>query len=386
MAQYYYRGGGVYMSNGVLEMRGCTVAENRVTGVAASFNGKPNMAGGGVAATVGNAHEVEYMAVWHSILAGNTVDGAPSDLFTGSLVNFFSYGYNRIGTIDFSQILVPVPPWYCLSRKHYPKAGDRDNVPLAEALSLADARLHPTALSAGTDNGDKALLWYLPGPASRDVVPTYGYDVPYVMADCYIPGDNTDALLAEVLYKLDTDYAAPLGPGFSGQLPVTSGIAFSPSPYTWPTDNTSVPWISFWKSVDNAIGSRLGQEKLADEFWGSFRSATLEDGSVLAVETWTSSMLQLADRDQRGETRPSGLRGDAGAVEALPGEGGATTPPPSSGGGGGGGCSVLPSGAGGGSGAGDGLFLAATALLALRKGLRGGGASRGATGRPREGA
>ena len=99
---------------------------------------------GGIAATIGNAHAVEDLIIGQSIVVGNTVheiDGVgqagytianiyPQDVFSGSVFEFRSAGYNRIGVIDFSQILVPVgePAWETFSRKHYPKAGDEDGV------------------------------------------------------------------------------------------------------------------------------------------------------------------------------------------------------------------------------------------------------------------
>ena len=41
MVQYYYRGGGVYVGGGSLSVASCTIAENSVTGNAATFSGKP---------------------------------------------------------------------------------------------------------------------------------------------------------------------------------------------------------------------------------------------------------------------------------------------------------------------------------------------------------
>ena len=48
-----------------------------------------------------------------------------TDIFTGSLFHFKSRGYNRLGVVDFSQMLVPVGQvdWASLCRRHYPKAG-----------------------------------------------------------------------------------------------------------------------------------------------------------------------------------------------------------------------------------------------------------------------
>jgi len=118
----YYRGGGVYLGGGSLDVVASTITENAVTGTAATIGGKPNMGGG--AATIGNAHTVEYVWLRNSIVVGNTLNGAPEDWFVGSLTEFNSGGYNLVGRIDFSQILVPVPPWMDLSRKHWPKTDD----------------------------------------------------------------------------------------------------------------------------------------------------------------------------------------------------------------------------------------------------------------------
>lgn len=143
--QYYYRGGGVYMGGGYLSAASCTVVENEVTGNPATFSGKPNTGGGGIAATIGNAHVVESMDIRHSIIAGNLVNGSVNDVYTGSLLHFYSRGYNLVGEIDFSQILVPVPAWYDLSRKHWPKAGDQDGIDVSDGSTLVISHAtHPS--------------------------------------------------------------------------------------------------------------------------------------------------------------------------------------------------------------------------------------------------
>lgn len=117
------------MSNGYLQLYSSTVVENEVYGYPLSNDGfKPNMAGG-IVATIGNAHTVEEMVIEQSIIAGNVVHELDydsndidhtyyQDVFTGSLLHFYSYGYNLIGQINFDHILVPVPPWESLNRKH----------------------------------------------------------------------------------------------------------------------------------------------------------------------------------------------------------------------------------------------------------------------------
>jgi hypothetical protein len=135
LASGYWRGGGVYMSNGYLEIQNCTIVENEVRGVPRTDSlGRRNLAGG-IAATVGNAHAVEDLIIGNSIVAGNTVQEVggnryAQDIYSGSLFYFRSAGYNRIGVLDFSSILVPVgqPGWASLSRKHYPQPVDADGV------------------------------------------------------------------------------------------------------------------------------------------------------------------------------------------------------------------------------------------------------------------
>ena len=128
----YWRGSGVYMSNGSLTIHGATIVENEVYGTPRTDDlGKPNLAGG-VVATIGNAHAVEDMIIGHSIIAANLVHetgGADyaQDVFTGSLFYFKSRGFNRFGVLDFSQMLVPVgqPDWRSLCRRHFPKVGTK---------------------------------------------------------------------------------------------------------------------------------------------------------------------------------------------------------------------------------------------------------------------
>ncbi len=174
-AQYYYRGGAVYMSNGSLTIFGCTIFGNEVHGWAAEFSGRPNMGGGGIAATIGDAHTVEQMRIGHSIIVGNSVgenDGASrdDDVFTGSLMNLASRGYNRIGILDFSRILVPVPEWDSISRRHWPKTGDDSGFEADGVLNLAGIVRHPGIVSVGADEGSFAVLYCPPSGDRKSVV------------------------------------------------------------------------------------------------------------------------------------------------------------------------------------------------------------------------
>ena len=180
MGQFYYRGAGIYMGGGSLRVKACTIAENATTGQPAVFSGKPNMAGG-VSATISNAHTVEYVTVQNSIVVGNTLNGEPEDWFAGSILFFDSGGYNIAGKLNFSQILVPVPDWMMASRKRWPKPGDVEGVELEEALNVAGAQYHATAISAGTDAGSPALLWYPPADLAVDKIPIQNIPSPTSM-------------------------------------------------------------------------------------------------------------------------------------------------------------------------------------------------------------
>ncbi|HEY3489660.1 MAG TPA: hypothetical protein VGK27_06025 [Candidatus Deferrimicrobiaceae bacterium] len=328
MAQFYYRGGGVYMSNGYLQICSCTIAENRVTGTPRSFRGKPNMGGGGIGATIGDAHTVEYIEIWHSIVAGNTLNGAADDLYTGSLLHFYSYGYNRLGKIDFSQMLVPIPEWTSLSRRHYPKAGDREDVVISSVLDLSSIGRHASIRSAGTDNGQLAVLWYAPGAGSTNAIPAGDYSVSFVNASASVPitFDNADAIyrgvefLNDMLSRMRAYKGGILGSGFGTAPGPDSGIDWYYGASTWPSDQRNAPWINYWRGLDNEIGGRLGSVRLGDEFWGSLpESEQASDNVWIFTSTstnWWLDPIRLVAIDQVGHTRTSGNQGAVGAIEA----------------------------------------------------------------------
>ena len=226
LAMGYWRGGGVYMSNGYLRMQACTVVENEVSGYPRTDDlGKRNLAGG-IAATIGNAHAVEDMRIGHSIVAGNVVhelgmDGTPArtyahDIFTGSLLYFRSAGYNRFGVLDFSQILVPVGErgWWSLSRKHYPKQDDRDGVTLGDVVDLAGGLTYAATLrSAGVDPGTPAVLHYAPRGTALGRVPNDAYTVPETFAQYEIAEGAEDDFLEILLDRIESHYGLP---GFAG--------------------------------------------------------------------------------------------------------------------------------------------------------------------------
>ncbi len=316
--QFYFRGGGIYIGGGSLSLTSCTITENEVNGQLATFSGSPNMNGGGVAATIGNAHVVENVEVQHSIIAGNKLSGVPQDWYTGSLLSFSSNGYNRIGMIDFSRILVPVPEWMDLSRKHYPKEGDVDGVSAADVLAIDAVRYHPWALSAGTDAGQPAVVWYPPAGSAVDQIPRAAYNVQRVSAGYAGYGVATDDFLNRVLERVRANYGDILGNDFGGNFGDMTGVTWYMSPETWPADPANQPWISFWRDLDTQIAGQLGQAVLADEFWSTFPTGL--QGNINVSVSVGSVSASLTDVDQRGKARPAGVTGDIGAIEKTVGD------------------------------------------------------------------
>ena len=312
--QWYDRGGGIYMGGGSVALSGCTVAENAVTGQLAYFSGKPNLGGGGGCATIGNAHTVETIWLQNSIVAGNTLNGAPEDWFAGSLLEFNSNGYNFVGVLDFSWILVPVPDWMMSSRKRWPKTGDREGLTLEQVLDVAGAQYHPKAISAGTDAGGPALLWYPPADLAADKIPAQEYDVTYVKAGYTGFGKATDDFLNYVILQCRSEYGSILGADFGSEFGDMTGTTWYGPARTWPSNSQNAAWITFWHGLDTAIGGRLGMAVLGDDFWGTFRSGQLGSNVRITVEKEKKSF-RMESIDQIGNARPRGTLGDAGAIE-----------------------------------------------------------------------
>jgi hypothetical protein len=311
--QYYYRGGGVYMGGGSVQMLACTVAENAVTGHPAMFSGKPNMGGGGGCATIGNAHTVENLIWQNTVVVGNTLNGAAEDWFFGSILHFHSSGYNLVGVMNSSQILPPCPAWLMLSRKHWPKIGDVDGVELGEALDVAAAVRHPRAVSAGVDPGQPAVLWYPPADLATDKIPNAPYAITHIDVGYSGWGEPTDDFLNQVILKLRSEYGSILGGDFGKEFGDLTGTTWYGPATTWPSNTQNAAWIDFWRNLDTAIGDGLGMIILGDEFWGTFHSGPL--GNVVMAVDDTTTQHRMEKSDQRGEARPKGTMGDIGAIE-----------------------------------------------------------------------
>jgi hypothetical protein len=314
VGQWYTRGGGIYMGGGSVWLTGCTVTENAVTGELATFGGKPNLGGGGGCATIGNAHTVETVWLQNSIVVGNTLNGAPEDWFPGSLLDFYSNGYNLVGVVDFSWILVPVPDWMMSSRRRWPKVGDVDGVTLEQALNVGGAMFHPTAISAGTDAGGPAILWYPPADLAADKVPNQDYSVTYVNAGYSGFGLPTDDFLNHIILQCRSQYGTILGADFGSEFGDMTGTTWYGPVRTWPSNPENAAWIAFWHDLDTAIGDQLGMVRLGDDFWGTFTSGPLGDHVVITVQR-TTKTFRLESLDQLGNARPRGATGDIGAIE-----------------------------------------------------------------------
>lgn len=358
LATGYWRGGGVYVSNGYLALEAVTIVENEVHGVARTDDlGKRNLAGG-VAATIGNAHGIEDIFIGHSIIAGNTVHevGGASyahDVFTGSAFHFRSLGYNRIGVIDFSQMLVPVgePDWASLSRRHYPQIGDLDGVALDDVVERPSGIVRSDFIrSVGADAGGFAVVHYRPWALALDQLPIGRYGLDEVLGEYTVAPGAADNFLAITLARIETRFGLP---GFATQFrsefesflgsvdldPAAPGLQsyldptgepiltlsdthwFGPA-VTWPRELYNYPYIEFWHRLDKALLEAqvpgMGPETLGDGAWETlFSSGPLPEnpGITLLLSRQQRLFTELAAIDQLGIPRPVGIRGDIGAIE-----------------------------------------------------------------------
>ena len=358
LATGYWRGGGVYMSNGYLVLKGVTVVENEVRGVPRTDSlGKPNLAGG-VAATIGNAHAIEDMMIGHSVIAGNTVEeigGAtyPHDVFTGSTFYFRSLGHNRLGVVDFSQMLVPVgqPTWASLSRRHFPQSGDEEGHVIDDLVNRTSGTERSAMIrSVGADSGDFAVLHYEPWDRALDQVPPTLYSLSEVFGEYSVAPGGVDDFLAIVLERLEAHYglagfAADFTADFEaflanvdtddtllGDQPYTSPQGapiltladtrwFGPA-QTWPKEVYNWPYIEFWHRLDTALAAEalpgMGSEGIGDALWQAlFTTGTLVENPAIttSISRLATLNVRLEAADQLGAPRPASPMGDVGAIE-----------------------------------------------------------------------
>jgi hypothetical protein len=365
----YWRGGGVYMSNGYMQVQSSTIAENQVFGKPRTDElEKANMAGG-IAATIGNAHAVEDMIIGHSIVVGNTVheiDGIGADgytvgavyghdVFTGSVFDFRSMGHNRIGFVDFSQILVPVgePGWASLSRKHYPQPGDEDGV--APGDVLGSATLSTFARSAGVQADTLAVLYYEPTGSALDQVPAESYEVTEVYGELVGEQDEgrNHRLLPLVLSQIrdvhgQADFESEFRSYFETFLLDTDPETVGPQVYfncsngvvdtieqaywcgpsqTWPQQEYNHAYIEFWHHLDAALSGEIagvnveqiggiGPALINDDVWTSlFGLGDSQHSGITVRLSETALGVTPMSTDQLGNPRSATRPGDIGAIE-----------------------------------------------------------------------
>jgi hypothetical protein len=365
----YWRGGGLYMSNGYMQVQSSTVVENQVFGKPRTNElDKPNMAGG-IAATIGNAHAVEDMIIGHSIVVGNTVheiNGVepggytigsvyPHDVFTGSVFDFRSMGYNRIGVIDFSQILVPIgePVWASLSRKHYPQVDDQDGTVIGDVLG--SATLSTLINSSGVEADPFAVLYYEPVGSALDQLPSGNYDVTEVLGELVgQPNEGRNPLfLPLILDQIQDVYGQP---GFESEFrdyfqgwlldidPATAGSQqyvncstvtidtieqgyWCGPAQTWPQFEYNHAYMEFWHYLDSALANEiaevnvdqitnLGPALINDDVWISLFGLGDSFFNGITVQLFETTLgVNPLGTDQLGNPRPADLLGDIGAVE-----------------------------------------------------------------------
>ncbi len=366
----YWRGGGLYMSNGYMQVQGSTIVENQVHGKPRTNElDKPNLAGG-IAATIGNAHAVEDMIIGHSIIVGNTVHeidgGGPGgytignvyahDIFTGSVFEFRSMGHNRIGVIDFSQILVPIgePNWESLSRKHFPQANDEDGVVIGDVLG--GAVLSTSINSSGVQADPFVALYYAPAGSAIDQVPVSGYSVIEVLGELNgsLNEGRNPLLLPLILDRIEAVYGQPgfasdFRSYFEGYLadidPETAGAqqyvncrgetigtieqAFWCGPsQTWPAAAHNHAYIDFWHHLDLALANQvpevnvdqmgdMGPALVNDDVWMTLFELGRNSYNGITVDLDQRALrVDPLDSDQLGNPRPADLLVDIGAIEA----------------------------------------------------------------------
>ena len=365
----YWRGGGLYMSNGYLQVQASTIVENQVFGKPRTNElGKANMAGG-IAATIGNAHAVEDMIIGHSIIVGNTVhdiegmgpDGYivsqvyAHDVFTGSVFEFRSMGHNRIGVMDFSQVLVPIgePGWASLSRKHYPQSGDVDGVAFDDVVGAAT--LSTVIPSHGVEMNPFAVLHYEPAGSARNQLPDGRYSVTEVLGELTgQPGEGGNhRLLPLLLTQLrdaygQADFDSEFRRHFEGFLqdidPLSAGMQVyfncddvvvdtlelahwcGPS-RTWPQMAYNHAYIEFWHHLDTALAggidavkvdqfAALGPAGINDDVWVRLFGLGDSQHSGISIRLFETALdVDPLITDQLGQSRSANGPGDIGAIE-----------------------------------------------------------------------
>jgi hypothetical protein len=277
------------------------------------------------------------------------------DIFTGSVFEFRSMGYNRIGVIDFSQILAPIgePGWASLSRKHYPKINDVDGIDKDDVLGRAS--VSTTISSSGVEAEPFAVLYYQPAGSALDQLPIENYSVKEVVGQLSGPSNEgqNPLLLPLILeqiesvyaqsgfasefsdyfeaYLLDIDPDTPEAQRYSNCNEVTIDTieqAFWCGPsQTWPQFAYNHAYIEFWHHLDAALSgdivevnvdqiTGLSPALINDDVWSLLFNQGLNNFSGITVRLSETALdISPLKVDQQGNTRPVNLLGDIGAIE-----------------------------------------------------------------------
>jgi hypothetical protein len=158
------------------------------------------------------------------------------------------------------------------------------------------------------------VLWYLPRGVAIDKVPANKYGVTNVTAGYTGFGVATDDFLNHAVQQVSQQYSELLGPNFGSPFGDLTGVTWYGPTATWPSNPANQSWITFWRSLDAAIGNKLGAATLGDEFWDTFTSGPLCQNVSVEVQRSTASVTPMAT-DRRGLARPRAGLGDVGAVE-----------------------------------------------------------------------
>ncbi|MCK7515017.1 MAG: hypothetical protein MZV70_70745 [Desulfobacterales bacterium] len=127
----------------------------------------------------------------------------------------------------------------------------------------------------------------------------------------------TDDFLNHVILKCRTEYGSILGADFGSEFGDLTGTTWYGPAVTWPTDPKNAAWIAFWRNLDIAIGDRLGQVVLGDDFWDSFTTGPVGDHCSITVTRTTDGFKMADGRPAGGNARPKGTTGDIGAIEQV---------------------------------------------------------------------
>jgi hypothetical protein len=168
-------------------------------------------------------------------------------------------------------------------------------------------------VSAGTDAGERAVLWYAPGAAAVGQVPADPYPVSWVWAGYQGYGDDADDFLNHLLAEVRRRYGV-LGDDFGARFGDLTGTTWYLSAGTWPSDPANGAWIAFWRELDVELAGRLGAVGLGDDFWAAFPQGPLDHLYVSGGSG--SAVVPRVGSDQLGNARADGEASAVGAVEA----------------------------------------------------------------------